>query len=530
MEKDKKPIKLNRTGNAVRNMASGAVNKLVTLFFPYLLRAVMIRVLGIEYAGLSGLFVSILDVLNLTESGMGTAVVSCMYRPIAQGDEKTVCALLNLFRKMYYAIGTVVLVLGIAVMPFLKYLIKDQYPADINLYLLYFIYLLNSCVSYFFMGYKSAVLCAYQRLDVMQNVATVVKGGMYLTQIAVLLLYRNYYIYAVMLPIFTAIINLITAYETAKLFPQYTCRGQISGGEKKELKEKVSGLMITRLCAVSRNSFDNIFISSFIGLTMTAVYSNYYYIMYSIHSLLGIIVQAVLAGVGNSIQTDTAEHNYNDLKRFNFMYLWISGVCTVCFLCLVQPFMVMWMGSGNMLPLSSVILLSMYLFLCAMGDMQSVYYNAAGLWWHYRKCTIVEALLNLVLNFVLVWFCGLNGVILGTLISMFLVNFVYSERLVFRYYFRNGKAKEFYLLQIKYAVVVGVSCFVTYFFCHLIPCSGDAAGNIRVLLERGVICLILPNVIYFLLYRKSEEFQSAYEWVKEKVDKSGFGGRTGKDC
>ena len=110
--------------------------------------------------------------------------------------------------------------------------------------------------------------------------------------------------------------------------------------------------------------------------------------MKSIIAVLGIIIQAVLAGVGNSIETESIDQNYNDLKRFNFMYLWISGVCTVCLLCLYQPFMVLWMGQDNLLPISSVILFCMYFYLLKMGDMQSVYYNAAGLWWHYRKYMI----------------------------------------------------------------------------------------------------------------------------------------------
>lgn len=447
-----KLLKLNRTQNAVRNMAFGLVNKIVTLVCPFIIRTLIIKILGMQYAGLDGLFVSILEVLNLSELGLSSAIVFCMYKPIARGDDGSICALLRLFRKMYLWIGSFVLIIGIAIMPFLKYLIRDTYPSDINLYILYFIYLINSCVSYFFMGYRSAILSAYQRMDVIQNVSTIIKTTMYVVQIIILIICRNFYVYAFMLPLFTILINLLTAYESKCLFPQYECRGTVSSKEKKDLKEKVSGLMITKLCSITRNSFDSIFISAFIGLTISAIYTNYYFIMKSIIAVLGIIIQAVLAGVGNSIETESIDQNYNDLKRFNFMYLWISGVCTVCLLCLYQPFMVLWMGQDNLLPISSVILFCMYFYLLKMGDMQSVYYNAAGLWWHYRKYTIMEAILNLILNFLFVQKWGLNGIIAGTLISLFLINFLCCERIVFKYYFNNGKTLEFYLQQIKYAI------------------------------------------------------------------------------
>lgn len=516
MEEKKGTIKLNRTWNAIRNMLAGIGNKFVTLLFPFILRTVMIQVMGIEYAGLNGLFVSILEVLNLSELGLGTAIVYCMYKPIALGDTETICALLNLFRKIYIVIGTVILGLGLAIMPFLNVFIKGSYPSEINLYVLYSIYLFHSCMSYFFMGYRSSILSAHQRLDVIQNISTVVKAVMYIIQIGILILCRNYYIYIIMLPVATVIINCITSYEAKKIFPKYICKGQVSEYVKNDLKEKVMGLMITKLCAVTRNSFDSIFTSAFIGLSMSAIYSNYYFIMHSVISVLSIIVQAVLAGVGNSIQTETIEQNYNDLKRFNFMYLWISGVCTVCLLCLYQPFMLFWMKEENMLPFSSVILFCMYFFLLTMGDMQSIYYNAAGLWWYYRKCTIIEAILNLILNFVFVQIWGLNGVIAGTLSSLFIVNFVYSERLVFKYYFKNGKTFEFYMLQIKYAVVTGITCLAAYLVCRQIPYH-DKRSSIISIIIRGVLCVVIANALFYLNYRKSYEYKSAKMWVKEKA-------------
>lgn len=512
-------IRLNRTWNAIRNIIFGTLNKVVMMIFPFILRTILIRVLGMEYAGLDGLFVSVLEVLNLSELGLSSAVVFCMYKPIANGDGNTICALLKLFRKMYFAIGAIVLGMGIIIVPFLKYFIKDSYPAEVNIYILYIMYLMNSCVSYFFMGYRSSILSAHQRLDIIQNISTLVKGTMYIMQIVILIEWRNYYAYVIMLPVFTIAINLLTAFETKKIFPQYICCGNVSKEVKNDLREKVSGLMITKLCAVTRNSFDSIFISAFIGLAMSAIYSNYYFIMKSIISILGIVVQAILAGVGNSIQTETVEQNYNDLKRFNFMYLWISGVCTTCLLCLYQPFMYLWMGKDNLLPLSSVILFCMYFYLLTMGDMQSVYYNAVGLWSHYKKCTIIEAFLNLILNIILGKIWGVNGIIAGTLISLFLVNFLYSERLVFRFYFKNGKALEFYFQQIKYALITAMECLITYGICNYATEVTGGEYGIGSMMIRVIVCLIFSNLIYLLVYRRTEEFQSAYSWVAAKIIK-----------
>ncbi len=510
-----KKIKLARTQNAVRNIAAGLINKFVILICPFVVRTVMIQTLGVEYVGLNGLFTAILEVLNLSELGVGSAIAYSMYRAVAQDDKKMICALLGLYRKIYFLIGSAVMLAGVLLMPFLKFLIKGSYPQDMNLYLLYMVYLLNSCISYFCLGYKAVILEAYQRQDILQNIMSVMKFLMFGAQIMILWKFRSYFGYIILLPVFTVLINLITAQEVKRCYPHYRCEGIVPISEKKELKKRVYGLMVTKFCAVTRNSFDSIFISSFLGLAVSALYSNYYYVMRSLSYLMGIIVQAVLAGVGNSIQTESKEKNYQDLKKFNFMYMWIGGWWTTCLLCLFQPFMFLWMGEDKMLPFPVVILLCMYFFLLLLGDMQSVYYTAAGLWWYYRKPTVVEACLNLVLNFVLVQIWGLSGIIAGTLISLFLVNFLYCERLVFRHYFQNGRCGEFYGLQIRYAMSTFLVSVFTYILCRQIPYAGSVRDCATALLKRGGLCIFVPNLIFYFLYRKTDEFRRSYYWLRK---------------
>lgn len=86
---------MNRTQNATRNAISGVVNRIVGLFIPFLLRTALIKVLGEQYLGLSNLFSSILQVLNLADLGFSSAIVYNMYRPIAEKDDQMVCALLE---------------------------------------------------------------------------------------------------------------------------------------------------------------------------------------------------------------------------------------------------------------------------------------------------------------------------------------------------------------------------------------------------------------------------------------------------
>lgn len=125
------------------------MNAMVMMLLPFVIRTVMLYILGEEYIGLNSLFTSVFSVLNFAELGFGGAIVYYMYKPIASGDEDTICSLLNLFRKFYYFVGGAILLLGIAIMPFMEHLIHGAWPRDINIYVLYLVYLFNAVFGYF---------------------------------------------------------------------------------------------------------------------------------------------------------------------------------------------------------------------------------------------------------------------------------------------------------------------------------------------------------------------------------------------
>lgn len=110
-------INVNRTKNATRNIIFGMTLRIYQIIVPFLMRTAMIYFMGIEYLGLNSLFTSILQVLNLAELGVGSAMVYSMYKPIAEDDKDTICALLKLYKKYYFFIGLVIATIGIIITP-----------------------------------------------------------------------------------------------------------------------------------------------------------------------------------------------------------------------------------------------------------------------------------------------------------------------------------------------------------------------------------------------------------------------------
>lgn len=128
-------MKIERTKNAARNVVFGMILKIYALALPFVMRTAMIYWLGIEYLGLNSLFTSVLEVLNLAELGVGSAMTFSMYKPIAEDDRDKICALMNLYHCYYRVIGGVVLAGGLVIFPFLPNLIEGDIPSDINIYI-----------------------------------------------------------------------------------------------------------------------------------------------------------------------------------------------------------------------------------------------------------------------------------------------------------------------------------------------------------------------------------------------------------
>ena len=281
---------MERRKNTIRNMIWGTLNKLLITLVPFITRTVIINILGTEYLGLNSLFSSVLQILNLTELGISSAIVFFMYKPIAQNDEKRICSLLNLYKKIYRIIGIIILILGLLILPFLDNLISGDIPNDINIYYLYIIYLVNTVITYWLFAYKKSLIEAFQRNDVVSNINSILYILQSLFQIVMICKFKNYYLYVMIMPIITIANNIVCAIYAKRKYPQYIAKGDVDKATKKELKKKVSGLVVYKICTTTRNSLDSIFISAFLGLNMVAIYNNYYLIMNAISTFMSVII------------------------------------------------------------------------------------------------------------------------------------------------------------------------------------------------------------------------------------------------
>ena len=279
----------SRVRNTNRNILGGIVNRIVMLLLPFIVRTAIIKIFGAEYLGLNSLFSAILNVLSLAELGFGSAMVFSMYKPIAENNVEEVSALLNLYRKIYRIIGSFILIVGLALLPFLDHLIKGTPPEGMNIHILYVIFLSGTVLSYFLYAYKSSILTAAQHGYVMTNISSVLAIVQELIKLAVVLIFKDFYLYCLVALPFTVINNLIINYVVKRDYPQYQCYGSLDKGTLTDIKKRVTGLFMYKICYVFRDMFGSIVVSAFIGLAVLGEYNNYMYIYTSVAGILNLL-------------------------------------------------------------------------------------------------------------------------------------------------------------------------------------------------------------------------------------------------
>lgn len=499
---------MQKSIRVLHNIFWGVVNKFCRMLCPFIIRTIILYMMGTLYVGLDGLFISILGLLSLAELGFGSALTYSMYKPLAEGDDQTVCALLRFYKKCYRVIGCVILTIGLALLPFIKYFIRGEYPADVNIYILYLAYLSNSVVSYFLYAYKNSLLTAMQRCDVVNNINSAIYIAQSALQVVILLVFRNYYGYVVLMPIFTAITNLATERYSSKHYPQYQCKGILPSSVQESIMTNVRGIIFQKIGGVVLTSVDSIVISMFLGLNILAIYNNYYYIILALFSVSGTLMQSMIPTAGNSCVLESKDKNFEDFKKFNFMYMYITAWGSSFLLCLYQPFMKLWVGEGLMFTFPYVVMFTVYFFIFKWMDMLHVYTQATGIWWQTRYIPLIAAAVNLTFNIVLVKIIGLPGVIISTIISiLFIYNLWYLIALLKYYFYKMDLLPRMILRQLYYLTVVVISSGLTYYVVVLCYAEG-----ILGIVWRIFVCLTVPNIVMPLLFCKLAEFTAAKEF------------------
>ncbi len=495
-----------RTKNSIQNSLIAVISNIIIIILGFVVQKLFLVFLNEEYLGINGLFNNVVSMLAIVELGIGPAIVSNLYKPLAENNKEAIKSLLAYYKKCYYIIGIIVLIVGLLILPFLNLFVNTTLTFNNfgGLYFIFLLYVFDSSFSYFY-SYKRSIIQADQKNRIINLVHVICYTVMSVLQVILLAITKNFILFLVVKIVLRLIENIVLSIIADRLYSYLKDDYQeITDTEKKSIFKKVKGLIFHKVGGYIVLGTDNIIISKFLGVALVGLYSNYYLIINSLHTLISQVFGAITASVGSLLATSDNDKNYDVYKKIMFVNFWIYGVASVAVFCIMNPFITLVFGEQYLLPMNVLAILVINFYMLGMRLSLGTFKDAAGIFYEDRYIPIMESIINIVASIILVYIYGMFGVFLGTFISSLLVVFYSLPHYVFEKVFERKK-REYYKLYFKYVLVALIGFFMTY-IPYIYVCQMLSLSTLFKLIVSTVMCTLVPNIIYILIFRKSEEY------------------------
>jgi len=510
----------SRTQNSLLNFATGIGGRLLSMLLQFLTRTVFIATLSVTYLGINGVFSNVLTLLSLTELGFGTAIGFKLYKPLAENDVPRTRLLMKFYKQAYIIVGVVIFIIGLLMIPTLPFLIKGYEELTllkIDAVAVFLLYLLQSVSTYWFFAYRTAIVEAAQRKYVLDIIDYAISILTCIVQITILLVWHNFMLYIASVIFFNLFRNGTNAYFATKMFPNIFVRDEnsISWTEVKEIVKDCMAIFVYKVNGVVLTASDNLVLSKFIGLTIVGLYSNYLIIFSSLKGLLKQIYMAVKPSMGNLYATDSIEKKYLMFEVMNLLTVAFYGIGMILISVTSNEFVRLWIGDEYTIPQPFPFLIGLELFVDGMkanlGQIRDVSGAFRQMWFR----PILAVIINLIVSISLVKYCGIYGVIIGTIVADLSTNIAIDPIIIHRFSFSGEKqAVKYYRKNFLYMLVATGVCFADIYICIFIK-----TGFIFIdILFHFLICIISLPLLLYVLFGKTEEGKYIVLIVRQQIN------------
>lgn len=482
-----------------KNITTSVMLNIFNIIINFIGRIIFLKVLDVYFLSINGLFTNILGLLSLADMGVSTAMMYSMYGPISENNTDKITSLVTFFKKIYFRIAIAVSVVGLALTPFIKYIINMDREIP-YLYLYYILSLISVVITYLFI-YRTILINADQKQYILNKIQFNYKLIGFISQIFILLTFKNYALYMFTLIVVNLLSNFAQNNKAMELYPylKENCQ-KLSKDEKKEIGENVKSLFIYKFCGTLQDNMDNILISVYVGTIYVGIYSNYLLVTLQVTTLISVVFASIKASVGNvvakKIESEKQEELFWKIEAYNY---WLVGFCSVSLYVLLQDFIGLVFGKDYLLSSLTVIIIVSLFYTKNIRQTIWTFRETTGMFRKTKYISLISSLLNLVLSIILGRQYGLPGILLASIIAIILTTWWLEPIILFKDIF-DKKASRYFLTYINRVI---------YFICVLV-CTNIVAD--LAVINQPIInfvykmfcCLILTNLLFALTFLKKE--------------------------
>ena len=443
-----------------------------------------------------------LNLMNITELGIGTAVGVTLYKPLFGNDRETINDIVSVFGFLYTRVGALIAFAGIVLSFFFPVIFKD---ADLPLYLPYFMFysMLYASLLGYFINYKQIILSASQQnyvITIRYQITVIIKT---LLQIAVSFLPYNYIWWISLEAVTITIYSLVLNKSIYRYFPWLqtsVARGKAKFKEYIHLWTKTKQVFIFKISHIIYTSSANVLIGFLANLSTVALYGNYNMLMSKVTSAFDGIFTGMGASIGNLIAEGNKEKILRNFYELLSIRYFIASFCSISFYFVSSPFILIWLGDTFLMSNNIILLLTIQGFILQARLTVINFKDAYGLFQDVWA-PISEVVMYITISLILGKFWGLSGILMGVLISQTLIKMIWQPYYLFKHGFKISVISNYWPIMLKYLCVIGVSTVVTNQISKMylsVYCIDGWLPMISYCVVIGTVVLFLLTILYFI--------------------------------
>jgi O-antigen/teichoic acid export membrane protein len=507
-----------RVKNSINNARWGIIYQLLHATLGFVFRTVFIAILGTEYLGVNALFTSILRWLALAELGIDMTVVYSLYKPVAEKNTQKIQAYLNLYKRAYTIVAVIVLIMGLGLIPFLPYFLGDLTDVTQPVFI-YILFLLNTFMSYFFI-YKQSIFIANQQQHIINKNKSLFFIISQFIQIVLLIWTKNFILVLSFQVIMKIVENIRISILADKQYPYIKANEEkLSDSDKRKFFKNMYAMFMYKVSQVVVGATDNIIISVFNGIIAVGLYANYLMITNILNQTIHTIFSGMRAGIGNINATESVERKRQIFDVILFLSYLIYGITAVILYNTINLFITFWLDESFLLSQLTVTVIVINYYTAGMQSAAASYRDTTGLFRIGQYRPVISAILNLIISVLLARPLGIAGVLLGTILSRFLVFFWYDPWVIFKHIFQQPLTPYFK----KYTIYALLVTFLAYTSSLILPMIRSGWLPLDFVVHSSLAGLY-AIILTIVLFSRSAEYAYLYETmmrlIKSKLKKT----------
>ena len=457
-----------------------------------------VQYMGIETLGIMKLFTQLLQYLNIIELGLGSASAFALYKPLAKKNQEQVSIIVSTIKSIYNKISLLLLGLGILVTPLLPYFMKiGNFTKDIYFYWIF--YVINTVSTYLYIKYV-ILFTANQEFIYVRFIQSISKIFYQILQIIFIIKYHSFLLFILLL-----LLDNLTQYIFFKMHYKkkysyiYKTTERYYG-----LNRDIKNLFWHKIGSLVVFNTDLILISKLVSIEIVGIYTSYQLIVQMISMIIGIVINVIRPKIGKFVSISPKDVIYSLFKKINLIFVIVAGFFSYVTYEVINSFVTLWLGRGLELSRLTVILICINILINIFRTIVDVFKESCG-FFDDIQAPILESIINLVFSIILGIKYGLNGIIMGTVISNVTIILIYKPILVFRRCF-NKEIKEYVKVYGNYLILLLISLF-----CLNIATKQFIRENINSWLEwivYATIISVITGMVLFIVFLLNKEFRN----------------------